>query len=216
MAPKWPIMVISCGMDHQKLNFLLISFLSEAVEASLCSFFENFWMKHKFPHLIKPLDTIIQENYWFFYPSEPFSFDHFNVIHPVLYISDHDFGIRMSVWNNKALVTKEQWKSRTSSNLLLSLLTGRNFLTRNWFFSWIIFLLYTNLLELFFTSILVFVWQVACSFELQYWKILCIRPGTLFALAVKWKSKTTGYNMDISPISYLCFKSRKGLHWYTN
>ena len=100
----------------------------------------------------------------------------------VLYVSDHDFGIRMSVWNNKALVTKEQWKSRTSSNLLLSLLTGRNFLTRNWFFSWIIFLLYTNLLELFFTSILVFVWQVACSFELQYWKILCIRPGTLFAL----------------------------------
>ena len=134
----------------------------------------------------------------------------------VLYVSDHDFGIRMSVWNNKALVTKEQWKSRTSSNLLLSLLTGRNFLTRNWFFSWIIFLLYTNLLELFFTSILVFVWQVACSFELQYWKILCIRPGTLFALAVKWKSTTTGYNMDICPICYLCFKSKKGLHWYTN
>ena len=38
------------------------------------------------------------------------------------YVSDHDFGIRMSVWNNKALVTKEQWKSRTSSNLLFLLL----------------------------------------------------------------------------------------------
>jgi hypothetical protein len=50
------------------------------------------------------------------------------------YVSDHDFGIRISVWDNKALLTKEQWKSRTSSNLLPSLLAGRNFLTRNWFF----------------------------------------------------------------------------------
>ena len=40
-------------------------------------------MKLKFPHLLKPLGTIIQQNYWFFYPSEPFSYDHFNMIHPV-------------------------------------------------------------------------------------------------------------------------------------
>ena len=42
-------------------------------------------MKLKFPYLLKPLGTIIQQNYWSFYPSEPFSFVHFNMIHPVFY-----------------------------------------------------------------------------------------------------------------------------------
>ena len=55
----------------------------EAVEASQWYFFENWLLKLKFPHLLKPLGTIIQQNYWFFYPSEPFSYDHFNMIHPV-------------------------------------------------------------------------------------------------------------------------------------
>ena len=41
-------------------------------------------MKLKCPHLLKPLGTIIQQNYWFFYPSEPFSFVHY--IHPVVKI----------------------------------------------------------------------------------------------------------------------------------
>jgi hypothetical protein len=51
--------------------------------ASLCHFFENGKMKLKFPYLLKPLGTIIQQNYWPFYPSEPFSLDQFNMIHPV-------------------------------------------------------------------------------------------------------------------------------------
>ena len=42
-------------------------------------------MKLKFPHLLKPLGTIIQQKYWSFYPSEPFSLDQFNVIHPVAF-----------------------------------------------------------------------------------------------------------------------------------
>ena len=58
-------------------------FLSEAVEASRCDFFENWWMKLKWPNLLKPLGTIIQQNHWSFYPSEPFSFGNFNMIHPV-------------------------------------------------------------------------------------------------------------------------------------
>ena len=41
-------------------------------------------MKLKFSHLLKPLGTIIQQNYWSFYPSEPFTLDQFNMIHPVL------------------------------------------------------------------------------------------------------------------------------------
>ena len=55
----------------------------EAVEASRWHFFENWLMKLKFPHLLKPLGTIIQQNHGFFYPPGPFSYDHFNVIHPV-------------------------------------------------------------------------------------------------------------------------------------
>ena len=61
-------------------------FLLEVVEASGCYFFENWLMKLKSPNHLKSLATIIQEKYWFFYPSEPFSFDHFNMIHPVLVI----------------------------------------------------------------------------------------------------------------------------------
>ena len=61
----------------------MVPFLSEAVEASRCYFFKNWLMKLKCPHLLKPLGTIIQQNCWFFYPSKPFSFVHFNMIHPV-------------------------------------------------------------------------------------------------------------------------------------
>ena len=75
-----------CGMDHQKSNFLLIlaHFLSEAVEASRCYFFINQCKKHKCPHLLKPLGTVIQQNYWSFYPSEPIQKACFNMRHPVV------------------------------------------------------------------------------------------------------------------------------------
>ena len=57
------------GIDHQKSNFLLFlaPFLSEAVEASWCYFFGNWFLKLKFFYLLKPLGTIIQQNYWSFY-----------------------------------------------------------------------------------------------------------------------------------------------------
>ena len=58
-------------------------FLSEAVEASLCYFFENWLIKLKCPNLLKPLGTIIHQHSQFYYPLEPFSFHHFNVSHPV-------------------------------------------------------------------------------------------------------------------------------------
>ena len=59
-------------------SFYLIPFLSEAVGASPCYFFRNLLIKLKCPNLLKPLTTIIKQNCWFFYPSEPFSFVHFN------------------------------------------------------------------------------------------------------------------------------------------
>jgi hypothetical protein len=61
LAPKCPILVPFHGMDNQKSNFLLILalFLSEAVEAIQCYFFENWWMKLKCPLLLKPLATIV-------------------------------------------------------------------------------------------------------------------------------------------------------------
>ena len=42
ITPKWPIVVIFCGMDYQKSKFsqnfhwYMVPFLSEAVEANLC------------------------------------------------------------------------------------------------------------------------------------------------------------------------------------
>ena len=41
----------------------MIPFLSEAVEASPGYFFENWFMNLKFPNLLKPLGTTIQQNY---------------------------------------------------------------------------------------------------------------------------------------------------------
>ena len=54
LTPKWSKPVPLCGMDHQKSRFLL--YLSEAVEACGCYFFENWLMKRKCPNLLKPLD----------------------------------------------------------------------------------------------------------------------------------------------------------------
>ena len=48
------------------------------------TFFRTSFKKLKCPHLLKPLGTIIQQNYWSFYPPEPFSFVHFNMIQPVV------------------------------------------------------------------------------------------------------------------------------------
>ena len=64
-------------------HWYLIYFLSEAVEASRCHFFENWLMKHKCTNLLKPLGTINQWNYWFFYPLELIYFALFNMRHPV-------------------------------------------------------------------------------------------------------------------------------------
>jgi hypothetical protein len=85
LAPKWPILVSFYGIHHQKSRFLYIlaPFLSEAVEANRCYFFENWVQKLKCPHLLKPLGTIFQHNYWFFYTSEPFTLARFNMRHPV-------------------------------------------------------------------------------------------------------------------------------------
>jgi hypothetical protein len=61
----------------------LAPFLSEAVEASVFNFFKNWLMKIKCPNLLKPLDTMIQENFQTFYPSEPFRITRFQIRHPV-------------------------------------------------------------------------------------------------------------------------------------
>ena len=54
-------------------------------------------MKLKCPNLLKPLDTIIQENYQPFYPSEPFRITRFQMRHPVL------------VFQNQRRLMKNNW-----------------------------------------------------------------------------------------------------------
>ena len=68
-------------MNYQ--DEFLAPFLSEAVDASIFYFFKNWPMKLKCPILLKPLDTVIQENYQPFYPSEPFRITRFKMRHPV-------------------------------------------------------------------------------------------------------------------------------------
>ena len=58
-------------------------FLLEAIEASGCYFFLNRMKKLKCPNFSKPLGTINQKN---IDPSEPISFIHFTLIHPINHV----------------------------------------------------------------------------------------------------------------------------------
>ena len=79
-------MLISTRCMHGFMsNLIKKSWTDSTAEASLCQFFENWWMKLKCQNLPKPLGTIIQQNYWSLYLSEPFSFVHFNMIHAVVH-----------------------------------------------------------------------------------------------------------------------------------
>ena len=73
-------------LENPIFHWYLVPFLSEAVEASPCYFFQNWLIKLKCPILLKPLDTITQENYQSFYPSEPFRITRFKMRHPVIAI----------------------------------------------------------------------------------------------------------------------------------
>ena len=70
---------------HKKgpLLVILVPFLSEAVEASRCYFFENWLMKHKWVALVTMQPEIYHQNYQSFYPLEPFTLDHSAMRHPV-------------------------------------------------------------------------------------------------------------------------------------
>ena len=86
LAPQWPILVPYCGMDIRKSHFSLIfgTFSVGGCWGQPKLFFQNCLMKLKCPNL-KPLDTIIQENYQSFYPSKPFRITRFKMRHPVLW-----------------------------------------------------------------------------------------------------------------------------------
>jgi hypothetical protein len=64
-------------------NEFLALFLPEAVEASIFYFSKNWLIKLKCPIFLKPLDTIIQENYQPFYSSDPFRITRFKMRHSV-------------------------------------------------------------------------------------------------------------------------------------
>ena len=50
--------------SHEISYWILAPLPSEAVEANWCYFFENWFKKLKCPHLLTPLGTIFQNNYW--------------------------------------------------------------------------------------------------------------------------------------------------------
>ena len=62
-------------------------------------------MKLKCPSLLKPLDTIIQENCQPFYPSEPFRILRFQIRHPVDTIR-YVFGTKVKLTNKKRIKHK--------------------------------------------------------------------------------------------------------------
>ena len=81
-------LIVEWILENPIFHWYLVPFLSKAVEASPSYFFQNWLMKLKCPNLLKPLDTIIQENYQPFYPSEPFRILRFQMRHPVVQIKN--------------------------------------------------------------------------------------------------------------------------------
>ena len=84
---KYLSLIVERILENPIFFFFLILFLSEAVEASPCNFFQIKLLKLICPNLLKLLDTINQENYQPFYPSEPFRITCFNMRHPVLHMA---------------------------------------------------------------------------------------------------------------------------------
>ena len=83
--PQSPLKPLFVGLIVKNPVFLcyLAPSLSEAVEASLCHLYEIQGSKVKCPLLLNMPSKKNQQNYWSFYPSEPFTIAHFNVRHPV-------------------------------------------------------------------------------------------------------------------------------------
>ena len=67
------------------LHWYMISFLLKAVEASVAyvTFFKTNWRTSNVQTSWSPRHPV--KKYWSFYPSELFSFDHFTLIHPVIW-----------------------------------------------------------------------------------------------------------------------------------
>jgi hypothetical protein len=78
----------------------MASFLSEAVEASLCYFFENLLMKLKYPNLriIQIPSNIISQAY--FYLSGPNYFWRFNMRYPVVLLKLNEIIYLLQIINN--------------------------------------------------------------------------------------------------------------------
>ena len=116
LAPKWSKLVPFSGMNHQKSIFYwyLKPLLSEAVEARWYYFFENWLIKLKCPNLLNTLGTMIQENYWSFYPSEPFTLARFNMRHPVCY---HNWQVKF--WTRQRLLGSYTWQIKICTTYAL-------------------------------------------------------------------------------------------------
>ena len=67
-------------------------------------------MKLKCPILLKPLDTIIQENYHASYPSEPFRITRFKMRHPVEKVWNIE-----KIWNIQKKIKAKMTKSQLFS-----------------------------------------------------------------------------------------------------
>ena len=97
LAPKWSknqSLFEEWIIKNPIFYWCLIPFLLQAVEARRCYFFENWLIKLKWPS--KATRHHDSTKYWSFYPSEPFSFVHFNMLHPVCYVESFHNSLELS------------------------------------------------------------------------------------------------------------------------
>ena len=111
LASKWPIMVLFCGMNHQKSKYL---FLMEAAEVSRYYFFKNCLIKLKYPNfrISVPPSKKILIAYW--YLSGSIHEICLNMKHPVL----------LTTWNWNRNSFTFQFKQYSSSSFAASFFCG--------------------------------------------------------------------------------------------
>ena len=117
--------------NHKILFWILDPFLLEAVETSQCYFLINWVKKLKCPQLLKPLGTIIQQNYWSFYLSETIQKARFNVRHPVPVKQLFCFKIVLTSHCLKKLFCHREILSQIGQNILIC--NSKNVERFNWF-----------------------------------------------------------------------------------
>ena len=143
LAPKWPISVPFCGMDHQKSHFSLIS---DTLSVRGCwgqpmSFFWKLVDETQMSNPREPTMRHYQIKLLILLPPETFTLDHSQMRHPVLRFDQIDPNLHLhSCYRKCTMDYRHLWFSNNPCNISFSFWPSNpHCLPRIWTFGFDIF-----------------------------------------------------------------------------